>query len=243
MTDHPFLFSGPMVRALLDGRKTQTRRILTPHNTLFDGRAWSKLTKAQQWDWPKAWVDGGPSPAGNPGPYLKLPWLSGAADPFEHTIHRIYPKVQPGDRIWVKETWAKVGDNDDDIHACPDLCRHAYYRADSVLPEALKWRPSIFMQRWSSRITLPVTSVKIEHLQDISEEDAIAEGIARNPHGNGDQWLDYPAGSSAAGWLDPRQSYRSLWQHINGPASWEENPWVLAYSFDVQRKNIDEAGR
>ncbi|MEY9098848.1 hypothetical protein ABIA24_001757 [Sinorhizobium fredii] len=259
MTDHPFLFSGPMVRALLEGRKTQTRRILTPHNTLFDGRPWNKLTKAQEWNWPEAWVDGGPSPAGNPGPYLKLPWLSGAADPFEHSVHRIYPKVQPDDRIWVKETWRAHGWRADCVEiAYAAQCglvgwseQHEQIRYPGGDKSAFKyyapkgpdfWRPSIFLPRWASRLTLPVGQVRIERLQDISEEDAIAEGIARNPHGNGDQWLDYPAGSSAAGWLDPRQSYRSLWQHINGPAPWDANPWVVAYTFTVVKQNIDHIG-
>ena len=111
MMDRPSLFSAQMVRALLDGRKTQTRRIITPGNSLFNGGRWSALHKRQEWDWEGAWVDGGPSPMGNPGPYLKLPWQAGDDD-FQGSVHRIYPVIQPGDRLWVKEAWRTEPKND-----------------------------------------------------------------------------------------------------------------------------------
>lgn len=241
MTDHPMLFSGAMVRAELDDRKTNTRRALKPANTLFDGRAWTKLAKAQQWDWEKAWVDEGPSPMGNPGPYLKLPWLSGD-EAFAGTTHRIYPKIQPGDRIWVRETWKATGLAAFNKPRETRICGRFAYQADAHQEPRdmmIPWTPSIHMPRWASRITLTVAGVKIERLQDISEEDAIAEGVRRNPHGNGDQWMDYPEGSSASGWFSPRDSFRSLWIMINGLESWNANPWVIAYTFTVDKRNID----
>jgi hypothetical protein len=95
------------------------------------------------------------------------------------------------------------------------------------------------MPRWASRITLIVTDVRVQRLQDISEADAIAEGIKKLPGGNEDQWMDYPEGSSAAGWLQPVNSFDSLWESINGPGSWTENPFVYAVSFIVHKSNID----
>ena len=284
MTDHPMLFSAPMIRAERARIKTQTRRILTPKNTLFNGRSWTKLQKAQKWDWENAFVDGGPSPAGNPGPYLHLPWLSGNDDPYEGTRHRIYPKIQPGDRIWVKETFAltrttldyETGGEQADYdweedygpaqeHLDGDprfgLASSIYYRADGEdhhpselypcigfrgeirRPASIPWRPSIFMSRWASRITLLVKQVRIERLQDISAEDAIAEGIERHHSG----WMPYSTmfyeedGITPANYhLDPRESYRSLWNMINGAGAWDENPWVIATTFEVVKTNIDK---
>ncbi|WP_245442228.1 hypothetical protein [Rhizobium chutanense] len=275
-----------MVRAELDDRKTNTRRIPTPANTLFDGRPWTKLAKAQEWDWDKAWVDDGPSPMGNPGPYLKLPWLAGDADPYKDTVHRIYPKIQPGDRIWVKETHAftecrvdyetgteennyewqsEYGDPRDYLNANPrgGMCSTVRYAADGedanpselypcigfegeVLRKAeIRWRPSIHMPRWASRLTLLVTAVKIERVQDISEADAIAEGIERYKSG----WMPYTTAFYEADGLtpanyhpDPRESFRSLWIMINGLDSWNANPWVIAYAFTVEKQNIDQIG-
>lgn len=249
MTDHPFLFSGLMVRALLDGRKTQTRRLLTPHNTFFDGRPWSKLAKAQEWDWGNAWVDNGPSPSGNPGPYLHLPWLAGDADPFEQTVHRIYPKIQTGDRIWVKETHAIVPSTAYRMSTGVEQTVNPADRDDAAVyregweRSAPSWKPSIFMPRWASRLTLPMAAVKIERLQDISEEDAFAEGAYRGK-ASGRFADNYAAMAIAGDWFaTARAWYRNLWDRINGAGAWDKNPWVIAYSFDPLRKNIDEVRR
>ncbi|MBB2698909.1 UNVERIFIED_ORG: hypothetical protein GGI66_003586 [Rhizobium esperanzae] len=252
MTDHPMLFSGAMVRAELDDRKTNTRRTLTPANTLFDGRPWTKLAKAQQWDWEKAWVDEGPSPMGNAGPYLKLPWLSGD-DAFAGTTHRIYPKIQPGDRIWVKENHYLTDDGHEEFAVyAEDLVAVADHKASmerlsgqlspKVISRHMKLRPSIHLPRWASRITLTVTGIRIERLQDISEADAIAEGIERHKSG----WMPYATAFYEADGVtpanyhgDPRESFRSLWIMINGIESWKANPWVIAYAFTVDKRNID----
>lgn len=200
--DRPIIFSAPMIRALLAGRKTQTRRILKPQ--------------------PESQVNGKFHIRGTGG---------GCFDVDESSIGRIaadYCRFAPGDRLWVRENFNADGEG-------------PVYAAEWPLhdPCAPRWRPSIHMPRWASRLTLLVESVKVERLQDISEVDAIAEGIAKSPHGNGDQWLDYPEGSSAAGWIDPRASFRSLWKSIHGADGWIENPYVAAISFRVVKENID----
>lgn len=226
MTDHPITFTAPMIRALLDGRKTQTRRPIKPSNSLFNGGRWTALHKAQTWDWNAAWVDPGPSPAGNSGPYLHLPWQDGPdADTFRDTSHRVYPVIQPGDRLWVKETWA---------HDAPVPVQ--YKAGPHVGDDALgvRWKPPMFMPRWASRITLTVTDVRVQRVQDISEADCYAEGI--DDFGRGTAMLHLADGSTYG---MPRACYLVLWENIHGRDSWQGNPWVWAYSFTVDARNID----
>lgn len=204
MTERPILFSAPMVKAILAGSKTETRRVVTSANSLVNGsppcmrknkdiiEAWCNL------DFSKAWVDKGPSPAGNPGPYLKVPG-------GDESVHRVYSRVQAGDRLWVKETFVPRYFDDG----------KPAYRADwtawaTEVVKQPKWKPSIFMPRWASRITLEVTDVRVERLQDISDEDAGAEGVSC--------WV----------------CFEVLWQSINGKrpgCSWDDNPlvWVIAF--------------
>ena len=125
------------------------------------------------------------------------------------------PYGQPGDRLWVRETWAP--------HA--DMPRSAIYRCDrggdyqdNVTPN-FRWRPSIFMPRWASRILLEITAVRVERLQDISNEDALAEGV------------DLSGGLRMR--TMPWALYRELWESINGDGSWEANPWVWVIEFKV----------
>ncbi|QIR85038.1 hypothetical protein [Paracoccus sp. AK26] len=213
MADRPILFSGPMVRAILEGRKTQTRRVLKlPKQKTLRGE-WEATT------------------IGGPGVCLKdgTPVPERAAIWHTQTGYCMSPGYAPGDRLWVRETWAKVGDEADDIHACPDLRIHAYYRADAVDPERQRWRPSIHMPRWASRLTLTVTDVRVQRLQDISEDDARAEGCPCQT----DEEL---AGMEAHGW------FRDLWDGLNKSRGfgWGTNPWVCAVSFSVQKINIDQ---
>ena len=224
MTDHPIPFTAPMIRALLDGRKTQTRRPIKPSNSLFNGRRWTALHKAQTWDWNAAWVDPGPSPAGNSGPYLQLPWQDGPdADTFRDTSHRVYPVIQPGDRLWVKETWA---------HDAPVPVQ--YKAGPHVGDDALgvRWKPPMFMPRWASRITLTVTDVRVQRLQEISEADAVAEGC----HASLALTMRRPNGSFPG---NPIACFNDLWISIHGPAAWDANPWVVALTFTVAKRNID----
>lgn len=214
MTAHPMLFKAPMIRAIRAGQKTQTRRIISAKNSTRDGWPWPK--EPRDWtfaahDWASAYVDAGPSPAGNAGPYLKVPL------PTEETVHRVYSRYQPGDRLWGKETFCFTDDG-----------KVAYF-ADSWTecpPEDGKWKPSIFMARKHSRIDRPILSVRPERLQAITEADALAEGV--------DQFAD-GAGFTVPGcaWTrDPIDAYRDLWQNINGPGSWTVNPWVWVIGFE-----------
>ncbi|MEL6467064.1 MAG: hypothetical protein AAFQ58_19050 [Pseudomonadota bacterium] len=247
----PMLFSAAMMQAHLAGRKTETRRTMAPSNTYFNGGAWTKLDKAQTWDWNSAWVDPGPSPAGNPGPYLKLPWLAGDDDPFEDTVHRIYPKVQPGDLIWARESYR--------FHSIADLCKPSIMTPGSGIEfEACgnragdltvnggfvlgKLRPGMFMPKWASRLTLRVKEVGVERLQDISDADARAEGIEQIGQTKGVPiWRNYQSDASlleGGGLLMPTASYHSLWNHINGPGAWGANPWVVVTRYEPIWENV-----
>lgn len=176
--DRPILFSGAMVRALLAGTKTQTRRVVKP-----DGKYRLDLV---------APADGGPSRC---------------------------PYGAPGDRLWVRETWNTFEGWAGYFYAADD---HSFGIGadddpDHIAEHAVRWRPSIHMPRAVSRITLEITAVRVERLQDISEADAWAEGIP------GDLL------HRAQGWA-PR-AYQFLWEQINGPGSWDANPWVWVVEF------------
>jgi hypothetical protein len=136
----------------------------------------------------------------------------------QHVIERACPYGQPGDRLWVREAWSPTN----------PISYGMLYRADFDTPSVGRWKPSIHMPRWASRITLEVTEVRVERLQDISEVDALAEGIVQL----GDGGYGLPAGEHYHA-ADPRQSYFSLWEEINGPGSVESDPWVWAVSFKV----------
>ena len=162
MNEKPILFSGEMVRAILDGRKTQTRRVIT--------EKWQQCESPE--DQPQTFVS----------------WC---------------PYGQPGDRLWVKETFAMAIPAGASIHAE----RKPVYRADGeVVP---KWKPSIFMPRWASRITLEIVNVRVERLQGIGGTDAFAEG-----------------GFTVTQFIE-------LWNSINASRGygWDANPWVWIIEF------------
>lgn len=207
MRERPILFSGPMVRAILAGTKTQTRRLVTAATSeVGTGEKWSGF------DFSDAFVDPGGTPIFGPGPYLKV------KHPSDDTRHRIYPRYEIGQRLWVRETFAGP-----DIRGCI-----AYRARGDVLDDGDKWRPSIFMRRHDSRLTLEVTGIRVERLQEITEADAIAEGVER------------ACQDSACREHDARSNFAALWDQINGKrAPWSINPWVWVVSF----KQITEAGR
>ncbi|MDW9598108.1 hypothetical protein GOA86_06880 [Sinorhizobium meliloti] len=220
MTDRPILFSGPMVRALLDGRKTQTRRLCKdqppPGVTII-----RKTIR----------------------PFGKEPYHAfERRTKFGNFGGEVPVKISRGDRLWVKETHARVGDNGDDHMACPDLTRLVYYRADDVQPELSRWRPSFFMRRQDSRLTLLVTDVRVERLQDISEEDAKAEGVSQlaSPDKDGRRHFTVPGHEAPIDEPTAKRAYAILWDWINGAGEWHKNPWVAAYTFTVTKQNIDQ---
>lgn len=203
MAERGILFSAPMVRALLAGTKTQTRRPMSNRLVRVDGGV--PFTN------PPAWAHGAPGSMVLPCPYGIR-----------------------GDRLWVRETWmpdpprdgtwphvAFDGCKPRDMSLIPERYRtpaHCLYRADGR-DSLTGWTPAIHMFRWASRITLEVTAVRVERLQDISEDDLAAEGIQ--------ELID--AGVDHDG--TPRDTYRALWETLNGPGSWAANPWVWAVSF------------
>lgn len=239
MTDvreEPFLFTGGMVRKLRDRSKTQTRRMITQRNSFVDGESFQKrLWPSLQLD--KAWLDPGPSPAGNEGPYLKCPWQHPDDARPDERVSRVYPRLWSGDRVWVKETmsdkcphwphWCGCGSKEmvAELHT-------VQYRADDPDAEPTgwrgKWSPSIHMPRWASRITLPLTEVRPERVQDISEADAEAEGAEPV------EWSEDFGGGPFDG-TSYREGFRLLWDSINSHrpgCSWNDNPWTWAYSFE-----------
>lgn len=212
MKSHPILFSTPMVQAILKGTKTQTRRIITPHRS---GPCGSALKK--DLDWSEIFPN---NQCGIKVGYRK-------DDPFmAETVHRVYPLYDIGDQLWVRETWQHTECLS--VHPSDEELYGYVYRADGE-PwedyEGWRWKPSIFMPREASRITLEVTDIRVERLHDISAVDAISEGIKWEP---GDEWTYYDH-------LDFNDPYRSkfyeLWQSINGPESWDINPWVWVIQF------------
>lgn len=149
------------------------------------------------------------------------------------TRHRV-----GGDRLWVREAWRAPREFDAvaprDIPPGTDV----WYEAQDNVPfhpsDFGKLRPSMFMPRWASRITLEVTGVRVERLQDISEADAVAEGCECDSDG----WRDYQMPETQCCGT-AIESFRSLWNSLHGPDAWDANPWVVALTFTVRHGNID----
>lgn len=223
--ERPILMSAPMVRAILAGTKTQTRRVVNPQPE--DGcalpREWSKVMRRRK----------EPDIYGGDG--LEMSNVK-MADGSYGTLRCRYGT--PGDRLWVREAWAVRHEYDGHKPAhIPALARGHYAATEDR--GGLMWRPSIHMPRWASRITLVVTGVRVERLQEISEADSLAEGIVSRRIGTGDArtgcreafGLDCDNNAWA---VDARQAYSALWESINGPGSWDANPWVWVVEFRRQ---------
>ena len=210
MADRPILFSAPMVRALLAGTKTQTRRLLKPQPP-----------------------EGATFFAWDIGPYGNF-----AAFMTERNANAdLHPSRLPawrGDRLWVREAHYLTDDGDNEYALFPadeaaEIAEHleqiARLQRDHPNPEHWakhkRLRSSIHMPRWASRLTLTVTEVRVQRLQEISEADALAEGVTATDR------------STARG------VYSRLWESLHGHDAWEANPWVVAVSFDVRKGNID----
>lgn len=223
--EKPILFSAPMVRAILAGTKTQTRRLvklpLAPNHL----GCWEETTVGGEGEFLSD---------GSPAPLDVAIWHT-------RTGACVASRVRVGDRLWVREAWRAWERDEDGLD-------HIWHRADGskipipntraagdfVVGKFDRWRPGIHMPRWASRITLEVAEVRVQRLGDISEEDAEAEGVeAMDGH------LDEPAlyrrakemGGTAT---DARVWYAALWDLINAKrAPWSANPWVWAVSFRV----------
>ena len=205
--ERPILFSEPMVHAILDGRKTQTRRVVRI---------------------PSNWHLGKKPESYGPADFAFLDM----ADPVgTYPTLRTCPYGQPGDLLWVRETWV-LGrasfENRTDVPLGPPQRGGArspvIYKASPLInKEEFRWKPSIYMPRWASRLTLEVTGIRVQRVQEISHEDAVAEGCYRiepceaYPHGNA--W--------------GRAGYAALWDEINKKRGygWDKNQWVWVVAF------------
>ena len=201
MKERPILFSAPMVRAILDGTKTQTRRVVKPAH-----KAWIEMPVTHQLgEWDKR-----PLPYGKTGDRL---WVREAFAIVPRTAYRCSEGVQ--------QTLRPDDDHDAAIY------REGWVRSKG----GFRWRPSIHMPRWASRITLEITGVRVERLQDISEADCWAEGVEQVMHDfTKESQIDmaYRLGLCID---DAKPLYAQLWESINGPGSWEANPWVWVVEF------------
>lgn len=247
MTARPILFSAPMVRALLDGRKTQTRRVIKDAPVERNGYLCTQRMTFRD------------------------------AEQFARIMPEVCPYGTPGDLLWVRETstyWESPSPSSESItpranesHRPADGKRYQrwmnrtmpqgedagtdflVYKADGSKRSLAEWAHphpiyehcvgrfgktvvAIHMHRWASRLTLRITDVRVERLQEISSADCIAEGI--DPHHLGDSREEASFN---------RSEYSELWDRINGDGAWEANPWIWAISFDVLKQNVDAVMR
>ena len=231
--ERPILFSGPMVRAILSGAKTQTRRVI---------RSPRLPVLASEPD--HMWSLGG----SKVGYRYRVGIGNDEGWRYEESSRDMVsccPYGKPGDRLWVRETWALVYADEEEADdwpshraipkSSPGMGWQVWHRAghlwerDSREDNGFRWRPSIHMPRWASRITLEITGVRVERLQDISEENAAAEGV-------GPGYMPNSLGSTTCAGYRPM--FARVWRDINGPDSWAANPWVWVIEF----KRIEGGG-
>lgn len=210
MTDRPIPFSAPMIQALLGERKDQTRRILYPQPFIDkNGNFCAPDRKGKIWIW-------GQNAYGKPhvGNYTR--------DKVRYNV---------GDRLWVREAWRTEARFDDrppiDIPFWALVSYEADYDYEPNDGCRGRYRHARFMPRWASRLTLIVTDVRVERVQDISEDDARAEGVSGNASG--------PWGCEGL-----IEDFSNLWDSIHGPGAWDRNDWVVALTFTTHKCNIDQ---
>lgn len=229
MKERGIIFNAEMVRAILDGRKTQTRRIVKSVPATHNFHGWVMSSTRAKDEGKACWAIGD-------SPLLKEP------------IRLNCPLGKVGDRLWVRETWGVVSHEFDDdglmIDYVPDrptkVVRempygHGYYTGhvvysadgdftwgddDGCIDGRSCWKPSIHMPRWASRITLEITNVRVERLNDISNDDAKSEGC----------WYGCGGGVPDKA-LTPSDQFPTLWEEIYGDGSWSSNPWVWVIEF------------
>jgi hypothetical protein len=201
----PIIFSTPMVQAILDGKKTQTRRVVK--------------------------ING--CPITSPKESLELTKEGLIYHSFCSMSGYYKPLCQPGDILWVRETWSR-----DESGEYVYRTNYGTTEDDSFPPSMFKWRPSIFMPREAARIFLKVTNVRVERLQDISEEDAMAEGCItfhdKTGDGKFEDVLEFD--------LTARDAFCELWQRLNLKRGygWETNPWVWVYEFEkISKEEVE----
>lgn len=245
MNAHPILMSGDMVRTLLAGTKTQHRCLMKPQP---DGRIevivpnpvrgwpwWDQLWRSEDGQQAK-WLR---CPYGSPSDLLwvRETWRIGAWAEDDGSFAVDYKADNFARREWLTDPDDHSGDkfNDEWMKLCQQLAdrgvrpgadgRYRWKPGESPLP----WRSPVAMPRWASRLTLRITEVRVQRVQEISEGDAMAEGVPFTalPQGQTPDTLH-------------RAQFADLWDSIHGPDSWDANPWVWALTFQVIRKNVDE---
>lgn len=231
MRERPILFNGAMVRAILSGAKTQTRRSMKPQPA-------DDISQATF-----------PNPSAHG-------WRSSLRHPHGPTTAHFCSFGQPGDRLWVRETWMPGYYHEADHEDGPKVS--VIHRADNAEAtvaapsyalaeqwerefsedgdEAPPWRPSIHMPRWACRLVLEITAVRVERLHELSESDAIAEGADENVLAD----IRLPRNHARAGlpmvYADCREVFADLWDTTGG--DWDSNPWVWVIEF----KRVEVAG-
>ena len=223
--ERPILFSAPMVRAILEGRKTVTRRVVKVQP--FD-LSWSRHD--HRFEYTAGRLENGDEIDG----FYAYTTRSGGEWSAK------CPYGQPGDRLWVRETFADLRGTGIEHRPDPEgpLQRYAYAadcRPGSYADEArkdygIKWKPSIHMPRAACRILLEITEVRVERLGDISDEQALAEGVRLyTDHAEFGDWYHVEGIETYS--AAPRRSFELLWSSINGADSWNSNPWVWVVEF------------
>lgn len=222
MKESPLLFRPPLVKAILAGQKTQTRRLVKPQpvndKSLQDSWIWHGGKALEQMGYGADYV------------HTRM-------EAMKTAMLKVCPYGQLGDRLWIRESWRAARGWDStkprEIHSGSPIVFPADgnalnqdgWEADEPR-EYGKLRPSIFMPRWASRISLETTAVRVERLNDISEKDSISEGVERDSDG----WIDYQMPSTQC-CQSPKDSFRTLWESLNGSGTWDENPWVYVLDF------------
>lgn len=231
MKERGIIFNAEMVRAILDGRKTQTRRIIKSVPATHNFHGWVTSSTHAKDEGKACWAIGD-------SPLLKEP------------IRLNCPLGKVGDRLYVRETWSVVSHEFDDdglmidyvpdrptkaVHEMPHghgyFTGHVIYSADGYftwgdddgcIDGRSCWKPSIHMPRWASRITLEITDVRVERLQSISEADAKAEGFDNSQSD----------ATNSIGWFEkPIRAFRRIWENIYGDDGWNNNHWVWVIEF------------
>lgn len=201
MREGPILFSGPMVQAILAGRKTQTRRVVKPQ--------------------PFRSIDG--------------EWYQEAPGSYPRTRELWEcPFGEVGDRLWVRETWTGESNSYTKRRGIKQVSYRAdeEYRCGKMKQYLGKWRPSIFMPRWASRITLEITGVRVERVQDISDADIEREGL----WGSSEEYrseICINRDSAPALHDTRRKHFKALWDSLHGKGAWDRNDWVWVIEFKV----------
>lgn len=215
MKERGMIFNGEMVRAILDGRKTQTRRIMKPQ--------------------PADDIARGVFP--NPNAFG---WKSSLKHKYGSATAHFCPFGKPDDRIWVRETWARYN-IDQNSH---DIAYRATTPAD--WPEEGRWRPSIHMPRWASRILLEITGVRVERLHAADESDLLDElgdmledcdSVAGKAFNHAEH---YAIAGVPVGLCPEMHGFKAWWDKVNGDGCFDSNPWVWVIEFKRVEVNCDE---